>query len=155
MNSSPRGSSVHGDFPGKNIGVGCRALLQGIVPTQGSNPGLMHCGWILYCLSHQGILLFSCCCCCCITSVVSGTLNDLTNFLKLETGVGGGKIVENAMQSNGLTESSCCRLFCNTEAMQRAAEQGAKCLGSQSLLLLFTWRCLSFLTDGNNCTSRQ
>ena len=29
------GSSVHGDSPGKNTGVGCRVLLQGIVPTQG------------------------------------------------------------------------------------------------------------------------
>ena len=30
-----------GDSPGKNTGVGCHALLQGIVPTQGSNPGLL------------------------------------------------------------------------------------------------------------------
>ena len=41
-------------FPGKNTGVGCHFLLQGIVPTLGSNPGLLHCKWILYCLSHQG-----------------------------------------------------------------------------------------------------
>ena len=46
----PPGSSVHGDFQGKNTGVGCHALLQGIFPTQGSNPGLPHCR----CLSHQG-----------------------------------------------------------------------------------------------------
>ena len=31
------------DSPGKNTGVGCRFLLQGIFPTQGSNPGLPHC----------------------------------------------------------------------------------------------------------------
>ena len=42
------------DSPGKNTGVGCHALLQGIFPTQGSNPGLPHCRRILYCLSHQG-----------------------------------------------------------------------------------------------------
>ena len=30
------------DFPGKNIGVGCHFLLQGIFPTQGSNPHLLH-----------------------------------------------------------------------------------------------------------------
>ena len=30
------------DSPGKNIGVGCCALLQGIFPTQGSNPSLLH-----------------------------------------------------------------------------------------------------------------
>ena len=45
---------VHGDSPGKNTGVGCRALLQGIFPTQGLNPGPPHCRWILYHLSHQG-----------------------------------------------------------------------------------------------------
>ena len=50
--SSPR-SSVHGDSPGKNTGVGCRALLQGIFLTQGSNQALPHCRRILYCLSHQ------------------------------------------------------------------------------------------------------
>ena len=47
-------SSVHGDSPGKNIGVSCRALLQGIFPTQGLNPGLLNCRQILYHLTHQG-----------------------------------------------------------------------------------------------------
>ena len=42
------------DSPGKNIGVGCHAILQGIFLTQGSNPGLLHCTWILYHLSLQG-----------------------------------------------------------------------------------------------------
>ena len=42
------------DFPGKNTGVCSHALLQGIFPTQGSNLGLLHCGQILHCLSHQG-----------------------------------------------------------------------------------------------------
>ena len=41
------------DSPGKNTGVGCYSLLQGIFPTQGSKPGLLHCRHILYCLSHQ------------------------------------------------------------------------------------------------------
>ena len=45
------GSSVHGDSPGKNTGVGCHALLQEVFPAQGSNPGLLHCGQILYNLS--------------------------------------------------------------------------------------------------------
>ena len=54
MNCSPPGSSVHEDSPGKNTGVGCHALLQGIVPTQRSNPVLPHFRWILYLLSHQG-----------------------------------------------------------------------------------------------------
>ena len=41
MDYSPPGSSVHGDSPGKFTGVGCHALLQGIFPTQGSNPHLL------------------------------------------------------------------------------------------------------------------
>ena len=39
--------------PGKNIGVGCHSLLQGIFPTQGLNPGLLHHRQILYHVSHQ------------------------------------------------------------------------------------------------------
>ena len=40
--------------PGKNTGVGCHFILQGIFPTQGLNPGLLHCRRILYRLSYQG-----------------------------------------------------------------------------------------------------
>ena len=54
MDCSLPGSSVHGDSPGKNTGVGCHALLQGISPTQGWNPGLLPCKQILYHLTHQG-----------------------------------------------------------------------------------------------------
>ena len=54
MDRSLAGSSVHGNSPGKNTGVDCSALLQGIFPTKGSNPSLPHCRWILYCLRHQG-----------------------------------------------------------------------------------------------------
>ena len=39
--------------PAQNTGVGCLSFLQGIFPTQGSNPGLLHCGQILYQLSHK------------------------------------------------------------------------------------------------------
>ena len=41
------------DSPGKNTGVGYHFLLQGIFPTQGSNPGLLHYRQTLYPLSHQ------------------------------------------------------------------------------------------------------
>ena len=54
MDYSLPGTSVHGDSPWKNIEIGCHALLQEIFPTQGSNPCLPHCRWILYHLSHQG-----------------------------------------------------------------------------------------------------
>ena len=40
------------DFQGKSTGVGCHFLLQGIFPTQGSNPGLSHCRQTLYSRSH-------------------------------------------------------------------------------------------------------
>ena len=45
MNCSLPGSSVHGDSPGKNTGLGCHGFLRGIFPTQGSNLwllGLLH-----------------------------------------------------------------------------------------------------------------
>ena len=45
--------------PGQNTGVGSLCLLQGIFPTQVSNPGLPHFRWILYQLSHQGSPLTS------------------------------------------------------------------------------------------------
>ena len=42
------------DSPGQNTGVGSLSVLQGIFPTQGSNRGLLHCGQIIYQLSHKG-----------------------------------------------------------------------------------------------------
>ena len=59
MDCSPPGSSVHGVSPGKSTGVGGHALLQGIFPTQGSNPGLPDCRKILYHLTHQGSICVS------------------------------------------------------------------------------------------------
>ena len=46
------------DCPWKSLGQNT-GVLQGIFPTQGSNPGFLHCRWILYHLSHQDILNFS------------------------------------------------------------------------------------------------
>ena len=48
VDCSPPGSSVHGASPGKDTGVGCHALLQGIFPTQGLNLYLLHCRQILH-----------------------------------------------------------------------------------------------------------
>ena len=42
---------------GQNTGVGSLSLLQGIFSTQGSNPGLPHCRWILYLWSRSCITL--------------------------------------------------------------------------------------------------
>ena len=57
MDCSLPGSSVHGDSPGKNTEVGCHSLLQGIFPTQESNPGLQYCKQILHHLSWQSSLM--------------------------------------------------------------------------------------------------
>ena len=43
------------EFSRQSTEVGCHALLQGLFPTQGSNPRLPHCRQILYHLSHQRI----------------------------------------------------------------------------------------------------
>ena len=50
----PHGLQSPWNSPGQNTGVGTCSLLQGIFPTQGSNPGLPQCRWILYQLSHKG-----------------------------------------------------------------------------------------------------
>ena len=50
----PHGLCSPWNSPGQNTGVGSLSLLRGIVPTQGSNPGLPHCRRILYQLSCQG-----------------------------------------------------------------------------------------------------
>ena len=50
----PHGLHSPWNSPGQNTGMGSLSLLQGIFPTQGLNPGLLHCRWILYQLSHKG-----------------------------------------------------------------------------------------------------
>ena len=50
----PQGLNSPWNSPGQYTGVGSLSLLQGIFPTQGSNPGLLHCRQILYQLSHKG-----------------------------------------------------------------------------------------------------
>ena len=50
----PMDCSLPWNLQGKNTGMSCHFLLQGIFQIQGSNLGLLHCRWILYSLSHQG-----------------------------------------------------------------------------------------------------
>ena len=54
MDSSPPDSSVRGDSPDENTGVGSLYLLQRIFLTQELNQGLLYYRQILYQLSHQG-----------------------------------------------------------------------------------------------------
>ena len=53
--SLPGSSVCPWNSPGKNTGMGCHLLLQGIFQTQGLNSGLLHCRQILYCLSFCAI----------------------------------------------------------------------------------------------------
>ena len=90
------GSSVHGDSPHKNTGVGCRAFLQGFFTIQGSNPGLPHCRQILYQLSHQG----------------SPTISKLVKNLPAnvgDTGLISGLGGFHMPQGTTTTEPTCCR----------------------------------------------
>ena len=83
---NPVDSSVHGNSPGQNTGVGILSLLQGIFPTQGWNPGFPHCGRILDQLSHQGSPRDSLC----LLSVGLHLLHKLPKVIEdLATGVGG------------------------------------------------------------------
>ena len=56
VSNSLRPCELHSPWnsPGQNTGVGSLSLLQRTFPTQGLNPGLLHCSRILYQLSHQG-----------------------------------------------------------------------------------------------------
>ena len=49
----PHGLYSPWNSPGQDTGLGSLSLLHGIFPTQGSNPGLPHCRWIPYQLSHK------------------------------------------------------------------------------------------------------
>ena len=55
----PNGLYSPQNSPGQNTGVSSLFLLQGIFPIQGSNPGLLHCRWILDQLSHKGSPIWS------------------------------------------------------------------------------------------------
>ena len=54
MDCSLPGSSVHGILQARILEWIAIPFSRGIFLTQGSNLGLLHCWWVLYCLSHQG-----------------------------------------------------------------------------------------------------
>ena len=54
--TSPGQASLSLEFSKQETGVDCHSLLQRIFPTQGLNPGLLHCKQILYCLSYREVL---------------------------------------------------------------------------------------------------
>ena len=74
--------------PGQNTGVGSLSLLQGIFPTQGSNPGLLRCKQILYQLSHKGSPMF------CKSTSNASAKSMLQSFP-------GGSVVKNLLANAG------------------------------------------------------
>ena len=83
------------DSPGKNIGVGCHALLQGIFPTQELNWALLHCRWILVSIVSLFLSLTTC----------SGERlpwqSPSLSFKKHVVGVPGGLVVKNSPANTG------------------------------------------------------
>ena len=69
-------------FPRQEYWSGCHSLLQGIFPIQGSNTGLLHCRWILYCLSHQGSQIY--------LSIFNSQITDWKDYLNLYITVADG-----------------------------------------------------------------
>ena len=73
--------------PGKNTGVRCHSLLQGLFLTQGLNPGLLHCRQILYRLNSQGSLclcVYICVCLCVCVCVCVCITTSLSIYLLLD-----------------------------------------------------------------------
>ena len=112
------------DFPGKNTGVGCHALLQGIFPTQGSNLCLLHYRQILYPLSHLGspghssYFLNDCCICAWEISEEEDSLLNPASFPSTEGTVIDITLVEHIRGRHARTpsvvwcqRSVCCRLW--------------------------------------------
>ena len=81
MNCSLPGSSVYGDSPYKNTGMGCHVFLQGIFPTQESNPGLPHWRQILYHLSHQGSPCWSLACKILSMTLLAWEMSEIVQWL--------------------------------------------------------------------------
>ena len=52
--SDPMDYTVHGALQARILEWGAFPFSRGIFPTQGLNPGLPHCRWILYQLSYKG-----------------------------------------------------------------------------------------------------
>ena len=98
IDGSPPGSSVHGDSPGKNTGVGCHFLLQGIFPTQGSNPDPPHCRQILSQLKHQEVHAAS--------SHWGGTTSHSTPFFK------GVLLIQAPLHPSSSSPKSGCHYLC-------------------------------------------
>ena len=75
--------------PGQNTGVGSCSLLQGIFPTQGWNPGLLHCRQILYQLRYQGNPIYT------LNSITKLPIVQIKNGQKIKIDIFPPRIYEN------------------------------------------------------------
>ena len=82
----PHGLYSPWNSPGQNNGLGSLSLLQGIFPTQGSNPGFPHCGRILYQLSLS-FVIWGCVCSCFIHVPLFVTLWTVARQAPLSMGL--------------------------------------------------------------------
>ena len=103
-------------------------LLQGIFPTQGSNPGLPHCGRPLYQLSHKAIFHYIYMCVCVTFSLSTDLLMDTGCFHMLH-------IVNNATMISGVHLSFRISVFIFSSYIPRSRTAGS--YGTSLLLLLF------------------
>ena len=110
MNRSLLASSVPGDSPGENTGVGCCSLLQGIFPTQGSNPCLLHWRWILYCWAIREAVCVCMCVCVCRLHLKKSIIK-LTEYFKTYWKGDKNKLTERqkiTLQSHANSNSHWC-----------------------------------------------
>ena len=113
--------------PGQNTGVGSRSLLQGIFPSQGSNPGLLHCKQILYQLSHKGSPMF------CKSTSNASAKSMLQSFP-------GGSVVKNLLANAGDMSSTPGLGRCPGEGNGNLLQHS--CLGNPTCLADYSpWDC--------------
>ena len=126
----PHGLYSPWNFPGWNTGVDSHSLLQGFFPTQGSNPGLLHCRQILYHLSHKGnprILEWVAC-------PFSSRFSRPRNWTRVSC-FAGGFFTNWALKAGGETPYSASRTEVGAQRSWRG--HSSACLAAWSALVLF------------------
>ena len=107
----PHGLYSPWNSPGQNTGVGSCSLLQGMFPTQGLNPGLLHCRWILY---------------------------QLRQGKPKDTGVGSLSLLQGIIPTQGSNQGllHCRRILCQLSQQGSPLAHCGHCLPSQAMGLV-------------------
>ena len=123
--------------PGHNTGVGSFSLLQGIFPTQGSNPGLPHCRQILYQLSHKGSPVVK------NSPMNEGDIGDS----------GDRDLIPGLGRSPGVGNSSLLQYFCLGNSMDRGAWRATVRWATKSHICMSEYLYCITLGRYSNCNS--